>query len=331
MNQDNREDKMNDTVATLVRAAGRRSAPPDIAYQTVLAAAESVLDAKLRSRRRRRIGAWLGAAAATLVAALALMTQMSAPTAPAVVVARMDRVDGIVETRARGASAWNAVVADGRRLMSGTRLRTRPAAGAGLILDSGVSVRIAANTEVVLREAAGIELLQGVVYADTDGSDSGRLVVMTPAGAVHDVGTQFEVRYVDAALRLRVREGRVLLQRESDRLVASAGEQLAVTPQGEYERAALAPEHPDWAWAEALAPAPTIDGRPVSFLLEWVARETGRRVQYRDDTTAMAASSTVLHGKVGHLTPLAALDVMLATTDLAYTLRGDGTIEVHQK
>jgi len=141
------------------------------------------------------------------------------------------------------------------------------------------------------------------------------------------VGTQFELKVAGKALRLRVREGRVEVDRAGQLFAGVAGEQLELDTQGAATHSSIAATDADWQWAEAVAPAPDIDGQPASVLLAWVARETGRRLRYQSTTVESRAANVILHGNIRHLAPLAALDVMLATTDLEYTLVGD-TMEV---
>ena len=76
---------------------------------------------------------------------------------------------------------------------------------------------------------------------------------------------------------------------------------------------------------------PDLDDQPVTVLLDWVARETGRTLRYASAEVERQAATTILHGKIGQLAPLEALDAMLATTDLAYEVREDGTIEIRHK
>jgi hypothetical protein len=128
-----------------------------------------------------------------------------------------------------------------------------------------------------------------------------------------------------------VREGRVALLRDADRVIADAGTQLAVDASGDVSRTRIARSGPEWQWAESVAPSPNFDGQPVTVLLEWVARETGRTLHYASAAVERQAAATVLHGNAGHLAPLTALDVMLATTDLTYELGPDGTIEIRRR
>jgi ferric-dicitrate binding protein FerR (iron transport regulator) len=175
-------------------------------------------------------------------------------------------------------------------------------------------------------------VLAGKVYIDTGAARSANGVeVVTEAGTAVDVGTQFEVLYRDGEYRLRVREGRVMLRRDAGEVDGEAGEQLKILPGGEIERTRIEEDDPGWDWAESLAPAPDIDKQPVTVLLTWVARETGRAVRFASPDIERKAGTTILHGNIRHLAPLEALSVMLATTDFEYTLPDDATILIRLK
>ena len=75
---------------------------------------------------------------------------------------------------------------------------------------------------------------------------------------------------------------------------------------------------------------PNLDGRPATQLISWVARETGRRLRYESPAVEERAATVILHGNIHHLPPLAALEAMLATTDLEYVLEGD-TLEIRAR
>ncbi len=78
---------------------------------------------------------------------------------------------------------------------------------------------------------------QGTIYVDS-GADpvASRLEVVTPAGTARDVGTQFELQVAGAALRLRVREGAVSIDRGGQSLTGGAGEQIAIDVLGGVSR-----------------------------------------------------------------------------------------------
>jgi hypothetical protein len=308
-----------DLVAALIRAAGRRAEPPADAYQKVLAAATAAFREKTARRRGRMTLLWAAAAsAAALTIALSMQWGLSSSRSPVAMVARSV---GSVEF-ATGDS-WQPMSEAGGALAKGARLRTLAGGGVALALDGGASLRLAAVTEVQLEGPRRVLLRSGKLYLDNHGSVGTGYQIETPVGTARDVGTQFELHVADGVLRLRVREGRVEIDRGGRLLSSSAGEQLEIDALGGVTRSSIAATGAAWQWTEMTAPAPDIDGQPATVLLAWVARETGRRLHYESPSVATRAAAVILHGNISHLAPLAALDIMLATTDLEYALTGD--------
>ena len=315
-----------DLVEMLLRKAGRRVEPPDAAYQDVLAAASAAFHRKAGQRRQRR---WLAAAAAASIAvAIGLAVQWQAPGSRRDVAA-IERVVGGVEL-AHG-DGWKPLDERGGSLGTGRRLRTRADGRVALALAGVGSLRLAGDTEVLLDGERRLFVQHGTVYVDSGSPPAGgRVEIVTPAGTARDVGTQFELQVAGARLRLRVREGSVAIDRGGRSLMGAAGEQLVIDDMGGVSRSTIEPASDAWAWAEALAPLPDIDGRPAAQLIRWVARETGRNLRYESPAIEERAGSVILHGDIRHLPPLAALEAMLATTDLEYVLDGD-TIEIRAR
>lgn len=313
-----------DLVASLLRAAGKRTEPPEDAYRQVLAAATDAFRSKTSKRHERTWLLWAGAAGIA-VFAIGLMLQWKPPAAQREPIASIERVIGSVE-QATG-DVWSPLGETTVAFTRGTKIRTLAGGMAGLTLDGGTSLRLAADTEIMLDTPPQLYLQRGTIYLDHAGGVGAGYRIETPAGTARDVGTQFELQVAGKALRLRVREGRVEIDRDGQRQAGSAGEQLELDVKGAVTRSSIAATDAAWQWAEAVAPAPDIDGRPASVLLAWVARETGRQLHYETTAVESRATNVILHGNIRHLAPLAALDAMLATTDLEYTLVGD-TMEV---
>ena len=315
-----------DFVEMLLRKAGRRVEPPDAAYQEVLAAATAAFHRKTGQRRQRR---WLVAAAAAAIAvAVGFAVQWQTPAGRRDV-ATIDRVVGGVEL-AHG-DAWRPLDERGASRGTGRRLRTRADGRVALALAGVGSLRLAGDTEVLLDGERRLFVQHGTVYVDSGSPpEGGRVEIVTPAGTARDVGTQFELQVAGTRLRLRVREGSVSIDRGGRSLRGAAGEQLVIDDMGGVARSTIAPVSDVWAWAESLAPVPDIDGRPAAQLISWVARETGRRLRYESPAIEVRAAPVILHGDIRHLPPLAALEAMLATTDLEYVLDGD-TIEIRAR
>ena len=320
--QDHRDNA--DLVASLIRAAGRRTEPPEEAYRQVRAAAADAFRRKTAKRHERTWLLWAGAAGIAAFA-IGLMLQWKPPVAERDPIARIERAIGSVE-QATG-DVWSPLGEATVAFTRGTKIRTLAGGIAGLKLAGGTSLRLAADTEIMLDTPPQLYLQRGTIYLDHAVGTGKGYRIETPAGTARDVGTQFELKVAGKALRLRVREGRVEIDRAGQLLAGAAGEQLELDVQGAVTRSSIAATDAAWQWAEAVAPAPDIDGRPASVLLAWVARETGRQLHYQSTAVESRATNVILHGNIRHLAPLAALDVMLATTDLEYALVGD-TMEV---
>jgi ferric-dicitrate binding protein FerR (iron transport regulator) len=321
-----------DALARLIRAAGARQVPPADAAERVYAVAESVWRGTLARRRRRR-AAWAVAASLVLAAVVARLAGDVGGPAPAALAARSDRVVGEVASLAPGDTVWRPVAADRASLPAGTRLRSGTAAGAGLVLAGGTSLRLGASTEILLESAGRAHLRSGRVYVDAGPRPgvASPLEIVTAQGSVSHVGTQFELAYGQEGLRLRVREGSVLLQRGGSATSAAGGTEIFLGADGTLRRATVAGHGPDWDWVQALAPAPELRDRPLSVLLQWVARETGREVRFARPELRERAGRTTLHGAAESLLPMEALAAVLATTDLRYELVGEGHIRIDER
>ena len=330
MTTERKSDPVAEAVATLIHAAGHREDPPPEAYGIVLAAAQEAFQGLVRRRRRWRIAAAL-AATVVVAAAVAGLIRSRALTDATVDVARIERVVGEAEVRAPGGSGWARIASRQAVLQAGARLRTGGSGAAAVTLAGGTSLRLAPATEAEFGDDARVHLRHGAVYADTGSSDGGTITVITAAGTARDLGTQFEVRYEHERLQVRVREGRVELQRDSGQIDADSGTQLAVSASGDVSRTVIARAGPDWQWVESIAPTPDFDDQPVSALLEWVAREMGYSLRYASTGVERQAAATILHGKVAEMAPLEVLDTLLQTTDLTYVLVDDATLEVRHK
>jgi ferric-dicitrate binding protein FerR (iron transport regulator) len=320
-----------DALALLIRKGGRRATPPAAAYDLALAAATRTWQEKLRRRNQRR---WISAAASILLAATMLwLVRPWTHTVPPIA-GRTDRIIGTVEVK-RADGEWVALRNDAFVLNANDQIRTRSGSLAGILLADGTSVRLADTTNVVLESDARLRLVSGKVYLDS-GTSSGapdvqHLEVVTAAGTAVDIGTQFEVLYRDAAYRLRVREGRVRLHREPGSVESIAGEQWTIDASGVMKRGAVQRADPEWHWTQSVAPALEVDGQPMTVLLAWVARETGRAIRYETPRVERLAQATVLYGNIHPLTPLDALSVMLVTTDMEFALVENDAILIRLK
>lgn len=323
-------DQEPDSVAALLRTVGKRSAPPSEDYERIFEASRSAWQRAVRQRVRRR---WTySLAAGFAVMALIGVLGHFDRSSPPVLAGTLTIVTGPVFSGGTTAEDWNWLSGADVPLMSGSRLRTDSSGRAALRLVSGAALRIAGASELILGRDARIELLDGRIYLDTHGVDPG-VEIVTRFGTLRDIGTQFEVYATDTSLRVRTREGAVTLSRGQSDSVLECGvsEELRIDRSGQVERGRIATFDPEWAWVETLAEAPSGPELSLRRFLDWVSRETGRRLRYDSPETEARVNQVVLHGTTPDLAPVQALEIALATTDFDYSLQEDGTILLRRR
>ncbi|HVG08606.1 MAG TPA: FecR family protein [Thermoanaerobaculia bacterium] len=196
------------------------------------------------------------------------------------------------------------VETSGETIIAGAKLEAHEAPAA-VRLEGGPSLRLDAGSLVRLISASEVRLERGAVYLDSQGT--GTVAVHTPLGTVTELGTQFEVRLLGSAVRVRVREGAVGVA--SHRV--EAGTELTLQADGSVTRSHIASYGPPWNWVLKAAPPVPIEGMTLEEVLKRVVRETGWTVRYEDPRVAASAGEIVVHGDVGHLAPDQALEVVL--------------------
>jgi len=321
-----------DSLARLIRMAGRRQEPPPEAREQVFAIASAAWQGKIRRRQRRRVS-YAVAATVALVAVLIGVLQIGQGRygVPALDIAVTDLVAGTVEVKGTADATWRAIQGSGAALTEGTRIRTAEKSGLGLRLASGDSFRLNEQTELLFESSAQIHLLAGTVYLDSGSDDSAaELEIRTPAGRVRHIGTQFELKYTREALRLRIREGQVVLSYPVGEVQAQQGDELSIGRDGRLFMSTVDPYGSEWEWVQALAPMPGGDRRSLASLLNWVERETGREVHFARPDLEARAAETMLHGNSRRMVPMEALSVMLETTDFYYTVTGENEILIEE-
>ena len=268
-------------------------------------------------RKRAAFGA---AAAAALVTAFVYVGGGPAPSAPAVLVAHVEQVQGVVTT------ASGARLGAGSGVVAGTRLDSGEGQLA-LRLASGGSLRIAPRSRVVLVGNDEAELLAGMLYFDSEAQRSSEFAVMTDLGRVRDVGTQFLVRLDDERLDVGVRDGLVNVTRGAVSDTAAAGERLVATQATNgLRRDSIAKVGGDWEWTERLAPPFDINGRTLGEFLAWFEAQTGRTVVFADSAVERVKRPAVLSGSPDFPTLMQKLAAVLAVNDLTYMLDGDRVV-----
>jgi ferric-dicitrate binding protein FerR (iron transport regulator) len=306
----------NDAIADLLRLTGPRPAVPAERAARVKEAvraewrAATAADAAPRRAFPRRFAAL--AAVLLAAVAIALLRGWRPFPEPAATLARVEI----------GSPALPA----GTMLSSGALLETREGDRLALRLASGHSVRLDACSRARLVSAGILELLGGAIYvegAPPSAGAAGRAVdIRTPAGTVQEIGTQFEVRLIDAAVRVRVREGMVRLRRTAGPVEVKAGRELLIGPDGRANEAPIEDPVAAWKWTGEVAPMMAIDGRTLGEFLDWFGRERGLTIRYADADLAASAPGIRLSGSIEGMTLDEALAAVLSISGLSHRLEG---------
>lgn len=334
-------------VEELLERAGPLPELPEEDLEAITATARSAWrscwgDAPIRETRRpgRRRLAVAAALAATLALAVGLGWWWRGldPSGSPELAAHLEAVSGSV------ALAGDAVAAEipsaGQPVPAGAVIITGGPSGppfdlegrVSLRLATGATVRLDAESRLLVVSASVLELARGTVYLDTGTavSSDARVEVRTALGTARDVGTQFMVRVEQEAMSVRVREGAVAVERGGATFRTGAGRQVVLHRDGRVERREAPGYGSPWEWVTAAAPPFELEGRTLAELLDWVSRETGWRVRFADRALAESADGIVLHGSLGGVGPDQAPFVVLPGAGLEGDLR-EGVLTVRRE
>ena len=313
-----------DVTARLLRLAGGRSDPSP----ERIARVRQLVYLEWQANRRRRMIRYAAAAAVFLFSVGVLVSMSVFRNAPRStvqaprerVIAIGERTQGQPYVNRRQESEGRQPLAVSMAISTDDVIETDEVSRASLRVSDGSSVRIDRASRLRFVGPRTIELIAGAAYVATADASQG-FEVRTTMGTIRDVGTQFEIRFGDSTLRLRVRTGTVEIVRGTGVTAAAAGSEATVTATAVDLRPASG-DGSEWSWTREIAPVFPIDGRPLNAFLEHLAAEEGWRLRYVDPSVADAAMRTILHGSVDGLRPEDALGVALATSGLQYRLRG---------
>jgi ferric-dicitrate binding protein FerR (iron transport regulator) len=308
---------MNDLdLEKVLKRAGLREKPPadvERAVREHLRGEWRQAVAEHASRGRRRTAYAL--AAGLVAAAIGVWTVAPRFSGPPAVIASVTVATDSVRATSGWLDRWHAV-APGQPLLAGQTIETGRAGRGALVLAGGVAARLDRGSRLVVAAADRLVLERGTIYVDSGpASAQSPLDVVTPAGTVSHVGTQYEVRLLESGVRVSVRDGMVEWRSSGgDVERGGPGQQLTIGHDGQVERGSVSAHAPLWDWTLQAAPSIDIEGMPLSTFLAWVSRETGREVRYASADAERAAAGIVLHGSIAGLSPPQALDAVLATT-----------------
>jgi hypothetical protein len=221
------------------------------------------------------------------------------------------------------------LIVAGDMLPAGSRIETGPT-GAALLSVGSVGVRVGPATVLEFDRPGRIRVLRGQVYVDSGRTPRrSTLMVSTEFGNLTHFGTQYQVdvqpgRYLFTS----VREGRVLLTDYGRTQSIARGEGLRIVGKDAATRVVVPTYDARWQWVSDFVPEFSIEGQTLSVFLDWFARETGRTLVFVMPTSRMDTDRTTLNGNISGLTPVQALNAVLASTRFQCDLSVPGDIRV---
>jgi hypothetical protein len=301
-----------DQIGPLLRLAGPRDAVPSERAARVKAAVHAEWRQRTRARSQRIAIGWsLGAmatAALVLVGVRLAVRDDAAVTGPPPAIAAVETLSGPVSFRI------------GDSIRAGGVVDTTGGGRVALRLAGGIAVRVDSETRLRLASETALMLDQGAVYIDSGDGPSGALEVRSRVGVARDIGTRFEVRLNDAAVRVRVRDGLVQLTQGRQSHDAHTGDELTLDLSGSVVRRTVPVFGADWAWAAALARPFELEGRSLREFLDWVCEENGWQLRFSDAASEQKGATTILHGSIEGLTGEEALAAVLPTSGVEHQL-----------
>lgn len=318
-------------IEALLREVGARDEPSSATMEEVRRAVHDEWRAVVarRKRRRRAVAFGIAATVALLVGVVSWTLRFTGQDPPVTVT--IARVDGEAKLFSTTMTPGRTIDV-GEPIPVGSVLTTDEETRIALAYGAATSVRIDRGSRIERASPDRFRLHSGAIYVDVPPqSQDGELVIETQAGSVRHLGTQYQIRQANEAVEISIREGRVAIDRADGRALATAGERVRMTAAGRVERGAISAQDPSWDWAESTSPVFAIDDRTLAEFLEWVARETGRKVVYASTSAQRTAETLKLRGSIEGLDPDTALTAVLSTTELTQYDSGNDLIGIRAR
>ncbi len=335
----NDQDLDEQDVAAWLRAMPPRPEPSGLASERARATARQRWHELLKNRRQSmprpaRTWAFAAIAGCAALAAVATLVWMRDAQVPATGVAFgwVEHIEGGARLAAEGVP--ERPLAAGAPLMTGTRLSTDDGRLA-VAVPGGLSLRVDRYSIVRFDRPGQATLVAGSLYVDSGTiAGPGHLRIVSPAGTIEHVGTQYQATVRGESTMLAVREGAVRLQpargsRQAADLIVPAGQQLELSPGQPAVWTPVTPFDARWAWTAKAGPVLEIEGRSVSAFLDWICREQGWRWEIRGALTRAEIDRILLHGSIAGLDADGSLALVSAVADVGFKLEPTtGTLTV---
>lgn len=205
------------------------------------------------------------------------------------------------------------------------RLSTGASAAVSIAWNATGSLRLASSSSLVFSSGGGVELVEGRIYYDSkshDGQHSTDIIVDTPYGRIHHVGTQFVAAVGRAGVNISVREGEVTFGMGVNSVAVKAGQSALINADLEPFFSPVDSIGEEWTWASQIAPLMDIDGHSTREIIGWLAKETGHVVVYETIAAEEFAVRDSIFG-IGETDPVNAIRIIGLATELQFTVENE--------
>ena len=316
----------DDNVETLLRKAGKRSAPDVDLTEEIKSATRKAWQETVEKRRKlrvRRLGIASGIAASLLFGVIfSFQNWVQQPGYE--YIAQFTNVSGDIRINGETSSALN--ISPGDTLTAGKN------ALMSVVMNNGITLLANENTELEMLSEERIFLVKGRIYFDSADSASS-LVIDTRLGQVKDIGTQYELLSDGTDLKVSMREGETSLSLPDGKSIRAtskggSGDVVEVSSNGSVERSTIGINDTYWDWISDSHDDINLEGKSLYEVISLASRITGKKAVYITQNAKQVAKLTTMSG--GTLNPdhiETALPLLMETTTLSIVLKSD-TIEI---
>lgn len=310
----------NEVVGQLLRLAGTRpEVPEEVRLRVQSAVREHWKKSVQGTGYQRKLLVASGAAAAAVVVYFLVLQFISLRLPAQSPVGVVENISSTVFQTGNKNERTPRLLSKADVLLSETSLESAKSGRIMIQLIGGSTLRMDVQTRLLLISESSFVLEKGAVYIDS-GRRNAHLILATPAGTLRNQGTQFEARVKEGTLRVRVRDGAVLLERNGSPRSVAAGNEISVTPKGTFTVNKVPGYGSHWEWISEIGPGFQLEGSSLIKFLEWIKQETGWNYEFADAALRKTADGIILHGSVSGLQPEEMPSAVLPVCGLQFSI-----------
>ncbi len=318
------QDPVDEVIDGVLSSASPRVAPRSSRKEEIYGELRSEWLGGIASKNRTRRYV-IGGVAASIVAAVVLALQFSPGLSESAPEATLVRSTGS-GTKLNGRPLEEHIPINAALgFQQGDELSTGPDAAVAVSWNELGSLRISSSSTVVFTSNERVELLDGDLYYDSrphNATNSATIIVDTPYGRIHHVGTQFVASVGSSGVRISVREGEVSYGDAGESVIVSAGQTAFINDSLVASYSKISATDETWSWVIDIAPRLVVDGRSTREIIEWLSRETGRVVFYESRAAEDYARRDWIKG-IGEVGPVRAMAIVPLASDLRFDVDQD--------